>query len=100
MKNTQLPIPQATFASYNRIPKPTHDAAYWAEATKGFDFSHEDALYDPEKFNRIVWEGLHAGVPYPTVRSGIDLRKNRGELLNKAKLVAHQADMASAEGAN
>jgi DNA-binding beta-propeller fold protein YncE len=97
--NTQLPLPPR-FAKGRHIPKPTHEAAYWAEKTKGFDFSHEDALYDPEKFNRIIWEGLHTGVPYPTVRSGLDLRKNRTELLKKAKLVAHQVDMASTAGAN
>lgn len=63
--NTQLPLP-SRFGKGRRIPKPTHDPAYWAEKTKDFDFGQEDRLYDPVKFNRIVWEGLHPGVPYPT----------------------------------
>jgi hypothetical protein len=87
LKNTQLPIPQSAFASYKMIPKPTHDAAYWAEATKGFDFSVEDHLGDPDKFNRIIWQGLKGNVPYPTERNGADPRKNRSQLLQAAGLV-------------
>jgi hypothetical protein len=52
-------------------------------------------LCDPAKFNQIIWEGLHPGVPYPTVRSGLDLRKNRAELLKRFRLAAHQTDVAS-----
>ncbi|MGA8657817.1 MAG: hypothetical protein WB586_16860 [Chthoniobacterales bacterium] len=81
--NTQLPIPQSSFASYKSIPKPTHDAAYWAEATKEFDFSVEDHLGDPAKFNRIVWQGLKGDLPYPSQRTGADLRKDRNRLLRK-----------------
>src|SRR5271166_410271 len=67
------------------IPRSTHDAKYWADMTKEFDFTREDNLKNPEKFNRIIWEGLHGKeVPYPTVRSGLDLRQNRTELLKKA----------------
>ena len=87
LKNTQLPIPPSAFASYKRIPKPTHDAAYWTEATKSFDFSVEDHLGDPDKFNRIVWQGLKGNIPYPTERNGADLRKNRKQLLRAAGLV-------------
>jgi hypothetical protein len=37
------------------------------------------------KFNRIIWEGLHgSNVPYPTVRSGADLRQNRVLILKKS----------------
>jgi YVTN family beta-propeller protein len=35
----------------------THDSAYWAEQTKGFDFSVEDRI-DADAFNRIIWRGL------------------------------------------
>ena len=97
--NTKLPLPPR-FSKGRQIPKPTHDAAYWAEKTKGFDFSHEDLLYDPEEFNRIIWEGLHAGAPYPTARSGLDLRRNRAELLKRAKLIDHHSDMAWTKGVN
>jgi hypothetical protein len=55
------------------LPGPTHDAAWWEAKTKGFDFSVEDRI-DSEKFNRILWEGLMGDKPYPTVRSGADLR--------------------------
>ena len=88
--NTQLPLPPRS-AKAGPIPKPTHDAKYWAEATKGFDFSREDNLKDPNKFNRIIWEGLHGkNVPYPVVRSGLDLRQNRSELLKQAGVVSDQ----------
>jgi len=55
------------------LPRPTHDAAWWEAKTRGFDFSVEDRI-DSEKFNRILWEGLMGDKPYPTTRSGIDLR--------------------------
>jgi hypothetical protein len=83
--NTQLPTP-TRLAKNQPVPKPTHDAAYWADKTKQFDFTHEDNIRDPGKFNRIVWEGLHGNKPYPTVRSGVDLRRNRSVLLKKAHL--------------
>jgi DNA-binding beta-propeller fold protein YncE len=88
--NTQLPLPPRG-AKAGPIPKPTHDAKYWAEVTKEFDFTREDNLKDPNKFNRIIWEGLHGkNVPYPVVRSGLDLRQNRSELLKKAGIVPAQ----------
>jgi DNA-binding beta-propeller fold protein YncE len=55
------------------LPHPTHDAAWWEAKTRGFDFSVEDRI-DSAKFNRILWEGLMGDKPYPTTRSGIDLR--------------------------
>jgi DNA-binding beta-propeller fold protein YncE len=94
--NTQLPLP-GRFAKGRHIPKSTHDAAYWTEKTKGFDFTQEDHLGDPEKFNRIIWEGLHGNTPYPSVRSGLDLRKNRQELLRKAGVTPNRSGLASTE---
>ncbi|MBV9488753.1 MAG: phosphoesterase [Verrucomicrobia bacterium] len=86
--NTALPL-SSGLACRNKasIPKPTHDAAYWARRTAGLDFSKEDAV-DADRFNRIIWVGLHPHQPYPTKRSGLDLRNNRAELLRKAKLTA------------
>jgi hypothetical protein len=49
--NTQLPLP-SRLAKNQPIPKPTHDAAYWADRTKQFDFTREDNICDPDKFNR------------------------------------------------
>jgi hypothetical protein len=37
------------------------------------DFTEEDRN-DPAAFNRIVWEGIMDGKPYPTTRSGAELR--------------------------
>jgi YVTN family beta-propeller protein len=77
LAGTQLPIPQQ---SGQIIPRPTHDAAYWAAATKGMDFSIEDRV-DPHAFNHILWQGLMGSKPYPAVASGADLRTNREQLL-------------------
>ena len=83
IEKRKLPLPPRS-AKAGPIPKSTHDAKYWADRTKEFDFTREDNLKDPDKFNRIIWEGLHGkNVPYPTVRSGLDLRRNRSELLKK-----------------
>jgi DNA-binding beta-propeller fold protein YncE len=85
LKVTQLPIPQSKFAD-DKVLKPLHDSVYWADKTAEFDFSVEDNLKDPDKFNRITWEGVTGDIPYPTERNGADLRKNRAELLRKYKL--------------
>jgi hypothetical protein len=45
------------------ILKPTHDAQYWAEKTRGFDFSGEDRV-PKELYNKILWEGIK-GTPAP-----------------------------------
>jgi DNA-binding beta-propeller fold protein YncE len=58
-----------------------HDARWWAAKTKGFDFTTADRI-DAEAFNRILWKGnMGENVPYPPRRSGLDLRKNRAQLL-------------------
>jgi YVTN family beta-propeller protein len=60
LKDTGLPLANKAGAMH-----PTHDAAYWADATAQFDFSKEDNLGDPDAFNRIIWKGLKGDVPYP-----------------------------------
>jgi DNA-binding beta-propeller fold protein YncE len=51
-----------------------HDAQYWTSATAGYDWSQEDRI-DTAEFNRILWSGLFGNErPYPTERSGQDLR--------------------------
>lgn len=47
--------------------KPTHDAQYWAEKTRGFDFSAEDRV-PAELYNKILWEGLK-GTPAPVAKT-------------------------------
>jgi DNA-binding beta-propeller fold protein YncE len=77
---TQLPLLNKYVVNQASLSHPTHDAAYWEAKTKGFDFSQEDRV-DPDKFNRVIWEGLMGDRPYPTERSGADLRQNREQLL-------------------
>jgi hypothetical protein len=69
----QQPQPPQGGQNEQSVQLPTHDAAWWAEKTKGMDFSVEDRI-DTEKFNRILWEGLMGDKPYPTERSGADMR--------------------------
>jgi YVTN family beta-propeller protein len=83
--NTSLPIPQHT-TKPPRFPRPTHNAAYWAEKTAEFDFSKEDNLGNPEKFNRIIWKGLKGNEPYPAERNGADLRQDRRQTLQSTGL--------------
>ncbi len=65
---TQLPILNKYVINRAALPHPTHDAAWWEAKTKGMDFSQEDRI-DSDKFNRIIWEGMMGGKPYPTTRS-------------------------------
>jgi YVTN family beta-propeller protein len=46
---------------------PTHDAAWWENATRGFDFSAADRV-PAALFNRVLWEGLMGDKPYPGSR--------------------------------
>ena len=64
-----------------RVPE-MHDASWWAENLKEFDF-HDADRADAEAFNRVLWQGIMGDVPYPTMRSGLNLRRNRAELLRK-----------------
>ena len=42
------------------------------------NFSVEDKL-DTAKFNHVLWMGTMDNKPYPTIRSGLDLRANRAD---------------------
>ena len=64
------------------VPKSTHNAMYWAQVTEGMDFTSEDR-FDFAEYNRILWKGLMGNKPYPAEPTGIDLRKNRRELLER-----------------
>jgi len=93
--NTTLPLPPMP-ASVKNMPHPTHDAAYWAAATKGMDFSKED-LVDGAQFNRILWQGLMGLKPYPATPSGLDLRANRAELLTRYRANSAQVQVQSSQ---
>ena len=88
-------------AQISAIVSPLHDAAWWAAKTKGFDFSDADRV-DADAFNRVLWQGsMGDKLPYPTVRSHQDLRKNRAGLLKhwqKIKAQSMQESVASPGG--
>jgi hypothetical protein len=76
--NTQLSLPPKPLGLV--VPKPRHNARYWARATRGMDFDDEDEV-DPRDFNHVLWKGLMGGKPYPAAPTGLDMRANRAELL-------------------
>jgi YVTN family beta-propeller protein len=65
--------PNRRFA--DQQPAQSKETPEWlAEQTRGFDFTAADRV-PVDLFNRIQWEALKPGVPYPTERSGADLRR-------------------------
>jgi YVTN family beta-propeller protein len=81
----QLPM---EFASAEPF-QPAHPAAYWENATRGFDWSKEDRV-PAVLFNKIVWKGLTNDAPYPAARDGVDLRQDRDRLIEERGLHAGQ----------
>ena len=77
--NSTLPLPPRQTKA--ELQRPTHDAAYWAKVTEGMDFSTEDRV-DPARLNEVLWRGIMGNRPYPAIPTGLDLRKNRKELLD------------------
>jgi len=73
LADTKLPLAKTRLGA--SVPRP-HDARYWAEKTKGYDWSQEDRI-PAAAYNRVLWAGLAGQRPYPTVRGGKDLRGNR-----------------------
>jgi YVTN family beta-propeller protein len=57
-----------------------HGAAYWAKVTRGMHWGKEDENPAP-LIERIYWQGLNPGRPYPRVRSGADLSHDRAQRL-------------------
>ena len=53
--------------------KQKHDAAYWAKATAGFDFSDADRV-PPQKFNKVLWKGLMGHKRYPLLANQAEER--------------------------
>jgi hypothetical protein len=54
---TLFPDPTKMNFAAGPVLKPTHNAQYWAQKTRGFDFSGEDRV-PAELYNKILWEGL------------------------------------------
>jgi DNA-binding beta-propeller fold protein YncE len=59
------------------IVRPKHPASYWVKHTAGFDFSEADRV-PPARFNKVLWNGLMAGRPYP-IRSARRIADNRSD---------------------
>jgi DNA-binding beta-propeller fold protein YncE len=72
LRAAQLPLPPTTHADASPV-KPLHDAAWWAKATRGFDFSSEDRL-QPIAYNALLWKGTMGEQPYPKARDGRNKR--------------------------
>jgi YVTN family beta-propeller protein len=66
--STTLPLPPKPAGTALLPLKPTHDAAWWANRTNGFDFSKEDRI-DARAYNLVLWQGLMGNRPYPSRRA-------------------------------
>ena len=75
LANTQIATldPTIRFAEGPALT-PIRTAEYWGQATRGFDWSAADRV-PAGLYNEVLWEGLRPGTPYPTLRSGEDLRR-------------------------
>jgi YVTN family beta-propeller protein len=62
--STALPLPPK-LAGTVRPLRSSHNAAWWAARTKGYDWRKEDRI-DAQAFNRVLWLGLSGSRPYPT----------------------------------
>jgi hypothetical protein len=78
--NTSLPLPAKVTGL--RVPKPSHDAKYWARVIKGLDFSKEDRI-DPVGYNRILWQGLKGDQAYPADQNLAETHRRYKEALKK-----------------
>jgi DNA-binding beta-propeller fold protein YncE len=94
---TQLPLPPKPAGM--SVLRPTHNARYWARATKGMNFKDEDQV-DPLDFNHILWKGLMGNRPYPVKPNGFDLRQNRAELLARYRQSLKQKTAIALKAAN
>jgi DNA-binding beta-propeller fold protein YncE len=75
LRKTRLPLPGEKAETAPRPCPGEHDASYWDEQTRGYDWSQEDRV-PADAFNRVLWTGLGHG-PYPAERSGGNLSRNR-----------------------
>jgi DNA-binding beta-propeller fold protein YncE len=106
LASTELPIPASAYPTDAKLNyKSLHDSKWWAEQTRGMDFTVEDHL-DTPKYNRLVWVGTMGNRPYPEQRSGKNLRDHREQLLSDYKKqqaapsTSKPASTVSANGGN
>ena len=74
---TMLPLPRKPKGLV--VPKSTHDAKYWAQVTKGMDFSDADRV-DFTVYNRILWKGTMGNKPYPARPAELELGRHSERL--------------------
>jgi len=82
LRSSQVPLPQAMGRRAQPLVRDRRPSSYWQKKLGGMDYSEEDKL-DTPRFNLELWKGMMGNKPYPTERSGRDLRENRKELLAK-----------------
>ncbi len=66
LKATALLPPHTRYADQGPV-HPVHAAAWWARATRGYDWSHEDRI-PAAQFNHTLWAAFRPGRPYPMSR--------------------------------
>ena len=85
LRQTRLPLPSQQTASADPDEPcaaiSMRSARYWTRVMRGQNFALEDHL-DTPRFNAALWRGLAGDRPYPTDRSGTDLRHDRAALLS------------------
>jgi DNA-binding beta-propeller fold protein YncE len=64
---TDLPIPKKDASLTQRFAF-AHDAEYWADATRGYDWSTEDRV-DADAYNRVLWKGIKGRTTYRARRN-------------------------------
>jgi YVTN family beta-propeller protein len=90
-----VPACKSTTAKISSSVPQLHESAWWAAKTKGFDFSDADRI-DADAFNHILWQGsMGDNVPYPTERSGLDMRQNRAQLIKRWQEIKAHSRQAS-----
>jgi YVTN family beta-propeller protein len=61
-----------------------HDGAWWQARTRNLSFDGPDEN-DALAYDKLLWQGLVGDRPYPSARSGKDLRANRSALLQRVR---------------
>ena len=88
LADTGIPLPPS-IAGLKPLQS-THNAAYWAQVTRGMNFRVEDD-FNFARYNQILWQGLMGNRPYPKGPSGLDLSHNRAALLRKYRMTEGKA---------
>jgi DNA-binding beta-propeller fold protein YncE len=82
LRSSKLPLPQLQERRAQPPLRAQRPGSYWQKKLGGMDYSEEDKV-DTPRFNLELWKGIMGNKPYPTERSGQDLRENRKALLAK-----------------